>query len=206
MSNTYYNEMKGSANDIRKKYNLTTARMLPSNIKKILKIEGVSHIQPFDGKSFKSIRGAYEMDKNAGPIVYVRDNLPPDPFVFTLCHELKHHLHDQGMLNLVCSNSNITKEIEIAAEIFAAELIYPESLFLIQIQEICPIKAKFKPEDLVNLKVNTKTTLSYQGLCKRLAYHGYSNENFLSSIQWRNKQLEIFPNPFIRKKRRITSH
>jgi Zn-dependent peptidase ImmA (M78 family) len=162
MSSTYYNEMKGSATEIRKKYNLTTARMLPSSIRKILKVEGVSHIQPFDGKSFKSIRGAYELDKNAGPIVYVRDNLPPDPFVFTLCHELKHHLHDQGMLNLVCSNSNITKEID--AEIFA--------LFKKFVQ--------LNQNLSVNLKVNTKTTLSYQGLCKRLAYHGYS---FLSSIQ-----------------------
>ncbi|MGE8723339.1 ImmA/IrrE family metallo-endopeptidase [Leptospira terpstrae] len=205
MTNEYYKEIKLSANLIRKKYSLTTGRLLPSKIKQILKHEGVKHIIPLDGKTYKKIRGGYEIHPQLGPIVYIRDNLPPDPLVFTLSHELKHHLHDQNINEIYCSTSNEKNEIEIAAEIFAAELIYPEELFLENLAIICPVKRNFEPADLVKLKIASKTTLSYSGLCKRLVFYGFSTPNKLQQIKWKTLELELFPNPFIKKKRRITA-
>jgi hypothetical protein len=56
--------------------------------------------------------------------------LPDEPTIFTMAHELKHHLVDSGAGPVVCRTNEQTKRIEIGAEVFASELIYPEKDFM----------------------------------------------------------------------------
>ena len=74
---------------------------------------------------FKGLRGAYFNDE-LGPTVVLAKGLPQDPIVFTMAHELKHHLTDRALPISYCDESNQFNPIEIGAEIFAAELIYPD--------------------------------------------------------------------------------
>lgn len=57
-------------------------------------------------------------------------NLPLDPHVFTMAHELKHFLRDRQLGISYCDQSNINRSIEIGAEIFAEELIFPDQYFV----------------------------------------------------------------------------
>jgi Zn-dependent peptidase ImmA (M78 family) len=55
--------------------------------------------------------------------------LPGGPTIFTMAHELKHRLVDSKIGIFLRETSDQTRRIEIAAEVFAAELIYPEKEF-----------------------------------------------------------------------------
>jgi Zn-dependent peptidase ImmA (M78 family) len=49
-----------------------------------------------------------------------------------MAHELKHHLADRMNVTSLslCSSQNETAAVEIGAEVFAAELLLPEQMFL----------------------------------------------------------------------------
>jgi hypothetical protein len=90
--------------------------------------------------------------------------LPQDPMVFTMGHELKHHLTDSGSALSFCDACNQSDPIEIGAEIFAAELIYRDDDFRSDLDQMKIALGQCSPEVLVRLKHDTKTTLSYAGL------------------------------------------
>jgi len=41
--------------------------------------------------------------------------LPEEPKIFTMAHELKHHLKDQDLKMIHCGTSNVHEHIEIGA-------------------------------------------------------------------------------------------
>lgn len=192
----YYESLKKLARDVRDEYSLTSARVMPSEIKMILKSKGVKEIVLFH--DFKNLRGAY-MIEDGLPIVVVKKWLPPDPYAFTLGHELKHHLVDQKFGSLVCTNKNISEEIEIGAEIFSAELLYPEQLFLYDIQKRIGSR-ECTPEDIVHLKRETGTTLSYAGLTKRVLFLKLGKEKNFEKIPWKALEERIFGIPFYKRR------
>lgn len=197
---SYYSNLKSKAIELRKKHEIEYLRRLtPTLIKNISKKEGINHFISFPYASFKSIRGAYEYDEIKGGIVYYRSKLPMDPLCFTLAHELKHHLFDRHLGNYLCTDKNQKEEIEIGAEIFAAELLYPEDLFLDDFKNIRKEYKKFAPEILVKLKHRHRTTLSYSGLAKRTSYLNLCENISLSEIKWKYLENKIYPNPFIKK-------
>src|SRR6266852_2433820 len=102
--------------------------------------------------------------------------LPDDPAIFTMGHELKHHLVDRESIVSLCDPSNRSAEIEIGAEIFAAELIYPEQMFRENLLSLGVTAGSCTPQDLVALKRETKTTLSYAGLAKRAEFLGFAQQ------------------------------
>jgi len=63
--------------------------VLRSDLRRIYRTEGIRiDLWPY---KFKGLRGAYFNDE-LGPTVLLAKGLPQDPMVFTMAHELKHHV------------------------------------------------------------------------------------------------------------------
>ncbi len=152
----YYKEMKDLASMTRAKYGLTTPRVLKSDLRTLYKDQGI-HIDLWPHK-MRECRGAYFNDE-LGPTVMLVKGLPDDPTIFTMSHELKHHLVDRDLPIACCSVRNIDEHIEIGAEIFAAELIYPEQQFIDDLTVRGIGVGACTAEVLVRLKHETRTTL-----------------------------------------------
>lgn len=149
----------------------------------------------------KVLRGAYINDED-GPTVMVFKGLPEDPKLFTLGHELKHHLLDNGACSTVDGGSDIR---EIAAEVFAAELLLPEDLFVEELAKRSITRGRQSSLDdvklgILNLKHDTRTTLSYTGLAKRAERLGYADKGALTSVQWKKLEIAQFGVPFYQQK------
>lgn len=192
----YYESLKLGANNLRKEYDINLPRILPSEIKKIMKSEGIKEINYW--KDFSDLRGAYIIDDGI-PHVVVNKNLRRDQKTFTLAHELKHHLFDRNLGSLYCTNRNINEQIEIGAEVFAAELLFPDQLYLYHLNEMGVTRNNFQPAHLVLLKNATDTTLSYPGLAKKAEFLQIAEKGSLSKINWDKLQIEILGKPFYRK-------
>lgn len=192
----YYQKLKHLARSIRNKYNLDSPRVLPSKIKQILKSEGVDYIDL--SKNLKKARGVYINDEY-GVTVLIKKNLPQDPYAFTLAHELKHHLVDAESGSVLCTDGNISEEIEIGAEIFAAELLFPESMFCESLDKVIG-QNRCEPKHIVILKKQTNTTLSYHGLSKRAIFNNYLNQSEIKGIKWKKLEEEIYGLPFYKRK------
>lgn len=122
-------------------------------------------------------------------------NLPDEPQIFTMAHELKHHLVDQEVIALSCHDTNVSDMHEIGAEVFAAELIYPQQLFIDDMTAMGVTLANFEPRHLVDLKRQTKTTMPYIGLAKRAAFLRYCTADNLKGIQWKKLEISIYGEP-----------
>jgi hypothetical protein len=121
--------------------------------------------------------------------------LPEDPMVFTMGHELKHHLADSEFSLSYCDPSNQSEPIEIGAEVFAAELIYPEEEFASDLQAMGISMGRCTPEAIVRLKHSTRTTLSYAGLVKRAEFLGFATSGVLQGVKWKKLEESIFGPP-----------
>ncbi|MCI0664041.1 MAG: ImmA/IrrE family metallo-endopeptidase [Acidobacteria bacterium] len=128
--------------------------------------------------------------------------LPDDPFIFTMGHELKHFLKDKDLGITYCDSSKATEYIEIGAEIFSAELIYPERDFAEDLKQIGIGKNECNAEALVRLKHETRTTLSYAGLAKRAEFMGYAPKGSLPNSGWKKLEEEIYGVPFFKRRSR----
>jgi Zn-dependent peptidase ImmA (M78 family) len=184
--------MKVLARETRAKYGLSTPRVLKSDLRRIYKDQGI-HIDLWEHK-FKQMRGAYFND-DLGPTVVIVKGLPDDPTIFTMAHELKHHLADRD-LPIACCEANPRNEmIEIGAEVFAAEFIFPESDFARILGEMGIVQGKCTAEQIVRLKRQTQTTLSYAGLSKRAEFLGFAPSGCFSKIAWKKLEEQIFGEP-----------
>jgi len=188
----YYAEMKQLARSTRGKYGLRTPRVLRSDLRAIYRDQGIKiDLWPF---KLREVRGAYFNDE-LGPTVMLAKGLPDDPMVFTMAHELKHHLVDSEQPIACCSDRNLNEHIEIGAEVFAAELIFPEQEFLDAIAAMGINPGSCTAETLVRLKHDSRTTLSYAGLAKRAMFHRLSAPGSLNGIKWKKLEEELFGEP-----------
>jgi len=194
----YYNQMRELARGVRGRFNLTSARVLRSDLRRIYRHEGI-HIDLWPYK-FKNLRGAYFNDE-AGPTVMLARGLPEDPMVFTMAHELKHHYVDSGVSISYCDSSNQSEPIEIGAEVFAAELIYPQDDFSSDLRKLGVGIGQCTPEILVRLKRETRTTLSYAGLAKRAEFLQFSLAGSLAGVKWKKLEEQIYGVPFYKQYR-----
>jgi len=135
------------------------------------------------------------MNDELGATVMLAKGLPQDPMVFTMGHELKHHLTDSGSSLSFCDASNQSNPIEIGAELFAAELIYPEDDFRSDLEQMEIGPCQCTPKVLVRLKHETRTTLSYAGLAKRAEFMGFAAEGSLDKVKWKKIEEEIYGEP-----------
>jgi Zn-dependent peptidase ImmA (M78 family) len=189
----YYELLKGKAREIRAEFGLTSPQVRLSDLRRIYKAYGIRiDLWPY---RLKKVRGAYFPDE-FGPSVLIAKSLPPEPRIFTLAHELKHHIFDGGSIHLDLEDM---EAVEIGAEVFAAELIFPESAFCLWAQKLGIVPRACKPTDIVRLKKETRTTLSYLGLVKRAYWLGYAIKGSLDKIKWKNLEEEVFGEPLYKK-------
>jgi len=199
----YYEELKQLAREVRGRYELATPRVSISDLRRIYKGEDL-RIDLWPHK-LKNLRGAYFND-SAGASAMICKQLPDEPRIFTMGHELKHHLVDSHMRVVYCDQSNELEVIEIGAEVFSAELIYPEDLFLADAHRLRIVE--MRPADLVQLKRTTKTTMSYAALVKRATWSGLAPKGSLDGVQWKKLEEKLYGEPVYKRiqRARCTAH
>jgi Zn-dependent peptidase ImmA (M78 family) len=111
--------------------------------------------------------------------------MPDEPTIFTMAHELKHHLVDSKAGTVLCRSDEQRRRIEIGAEVFAAEFIYPEKDFVYDLFRLLRgMPQSINPETLVELKRKTETTLSYAALAKRSVLLKLADEITFRDVRW----------------------
>lgn len=206
----YYRQMTELAQKQRNLIGLQGVRVLKSDIRKLFKLHSVQiDLWPFPGmtykKPLKSLRGAYINDPIAGPCVLISRNIPDEPQIFTMAHELKHHLVDQDSVTSFCQDSNLSEMVEVGAEVFAAELIFPQKLFYESMISMGVKQGGCTAEDLVKLKHSSNTTLSYAGLVKRAEYFKFATSGSLAKVKWKILEELTYGEPVYKRIQRFKS-
>jgi Zn-dependent peptidase ImmA (M78 family) len=177
-----YYDLKVLARRVRAENGLTSPRVLQTDLRKIYFRYGIEiDYWPYP---FKYLRGAFICD-DLGTTVMLSQKLPPDPMVFTMAHELKHFLTDRHLRVSYCEQSN-TKEIEIGAEIFAAEFLFPDQYFVEYMQQMGVKRGGCNAQTIIQLKQETRTTLSYAGLAIKAERLKFAEARSLTRLKgWR---------------------
>lgn len=194
----YYEELKQLARKQRALFGLVSPKVTLTDLHKIYKHYGIScDLWPMSGLSganLRSVRGAYFALEH-GPCVLVSRQLPTAQRVYTMAHELKHHLTDSNQTIAFCHEANVPAQIEIGAEVFAAELIYPEADFSQDLKKEGVAYGTCTAEDLVHLKHRTNTTLSYTSLSKRAERLGFALPDTLPKSGWMKLEEKLYGEP-----------
>lgn len=178
----YYYEMRELALEVRARNGIERSDPSMRDMWRIYCEEGIEKLDFRHG--FKDLRGAYFND-DCGVTVMLAGGLPDEPTIFTMAHELKHHLVDSGLGPVVCRTNEQTKRIEIGAEVFASELIYPEKDFVYDLFRLLRgMPQAVTPEVLVDLKQKTNTTLSYAALAKRTLLLRLADQKAFRDVRW----------------------
>ena len=182
-THNYYEDLKQLARQVRAENGLSSPRVLPNDLMRIYaKYEITVDEWPY---RFRNLRGAFIND-HLGATVMLSKGLPQDPMVFTMAHELKHFFRDRDLGISYCDQSNLNKSIEIGAEIFAAELLFPDRDFVAHMNRMGIRTNQCLPKDLVQVKRRTGTTLSYAGLAIKAERLGFAPSYSLTTIKtWR---------------------
>ena len=178
----YYYEMRELALEVRARNGIEGSDLSMRDMWRIYCEEGIEKLDFRHG--FKDLRGAYFND-DCGVTVMLAGGLPDEPTIFTMAHELKHHLVDSEAGPVVCRTNEQTRRIEIGGEVFAAELIYPERDFVYDLFRLLRgMPQTLSPEVLVELKRKTNTTLSYAALAKRTVLLRLADEKTFRDVRW----------------------
>jgi Zn-dependent peptidase ImmA (M78 family) len=204
-----YEALKRLALLKRGQYGVSTASLNLVVVRKIYSGEGI-RIDPW--KFPATIRAAYMSDDN-DPSVAINKTLPREPKLFSLVHELKHHYVDRLLIEngqIRCGDYNQNQVIEVGAEVFAAEFIYPESEFLDRVKSLNIRPGKCSPEEVVRLKRECEACVSYQFLRKRLIRLGFADSQAFDKVQFQKLEEHIYGLPIYKqewfKRRRALRH
>lgn len=194
----YFQELKALALKVRAENNLTSPRVLRTDMRRLYRTYGISRIDLWPPKGMSDtltrLRGAYFNDEQ-GPSVMLARHLPDEPAIFTMAHELKHHLKDKHIPTLYCDASNQDEEVEVGAEVFAAELIFPDEDFAQTLRQMGIGYGQCTPERLVRLKHQTETTLSYAGLTKKAEFMRFAPAGSFAKVKWKQLDEQIYGEP-----------
>lgn len=197
-ASSQFDHLKQLARDKRKQHGVDTANFGLKQVREIYKAEGIR----IDYRPLGKIKALYMCDDDHYS-VGVRRDLPNEPKIFALIHELKHHYCDQEILKsgrIHCGDFNMNDPIEIGAEKFAAEFIYPIREFahdvsLLNIQE-------WSETDIINFKRNCKAKVSYAYICRRLTELRLIGFNQFKGVQFQKREYDIFGLPYHLRARR----
>ena len=193
---------KTAACALRAEYGFTTPRVRRSDLRRIYAAERiVIDYRP----GLRTLRGAYFWDEEVGPSVLLAAGLPEEPTIFTMSHELKHHFVDRPAgvaIATYCALANQSDLREKAAEIFAAELIYPDDDFTAEMRRRAIARGECDAAAIVHLKHDTRTTLSYASLAKRATLFGFAQAGALDHIAWRRLEESLYGEPPYRQMQR----
>ena len=190
----YYERMKLLAREKRAQHGTVTAHFGLREIRAIYKQEGIT-VDLW--KLPATIRAVYMCDGD-DPSVLVNRGLPTEPRLFAMVHELKHHYVDRSIIErggMRCGDYNANQMLEIGAEVFAAEFIYPEAEFRDCLNQLGIAAAEWTPETVVLLKRSCGARVSYRFLQKRLERHGIIPRNAFAGVQFQKLEEEIYGPP-----------
>ncbi|MDP2321084.1 MAG: ImmA/IrrE family metallo-endopeptidase [Acidobacteriota bacterium] len=191
----YYEDLKQLARELREQHAITTKTLNLTAVKKIYRAEGIA-IDIW--KLSPRIRAVYMCDEN-DPSVLINETLPKEPRLFAMVHELKHHFRDRAILEcgqIPCGAYNENREIEVGAEVFAAEFIFPEAEFITVAQQLNLFsKAPVTPEDVVRLKRTADAPVSYQFLRKRLEFFKIVPKGQFAKVKFTVLEEQMFGVP-----------
>jgi hypothetical protein len=194
----YYEALKQLARKQRDFFGLVSPKVTLTDMRKIYKHYGISFdlwpMSGLSGANLRSVKGAYFALEH-GPCVLISRKLPPPQRVYTMAHELKHHLADRNQTIAFCHEANVPAQVEIGAEVFAAELIYPEIDFSQELKKKSIAYGACTAEDIVHLKHRTETTLSYTSLAKRAERLGFALPNSLPKRGWKKLEEKLYGEP-----------
>jgi Zn-dependent peptidase ImmA (M78 family) len=193
----HYQELKALAREKRGHYGVVTEAFGLREARQIYKAEGVRiDYWPLPYK----VKALY-MCADGDCSVAVQRKLPDEPKLFALVHELKHHYRDREALGdgvIHCGDYNMDDVIEIGAEVFAAEFIYPEAEFA---QDIEPIGlTAWTAEDVVRLKRNCKAKVSYRFLCRRLEHLKIIERGAFDAMKFQKLEDRMYGVPYHRRR------
>lgn len=189
----YYEDLKRLAREVRAENGLTTPKVGRADMRRLYSKYGIDDV---DLRPLGNIRGAYLNDSD-GISILLNSTLPDAPLIFTMGHELKHHLRDrQTPVSLCVEKSDAA--IEIGAEIFAAELIFPERDFIAWLTSRGVSTGCCTPETIVQMKHETQTTLSHAALSKRAAFFRFAPNEF-KAIGWTALTEKMYGVPIYKK-------
>lgn len=189
----YFEKMKELARQKRELYNVRTVAFGLREVRKIYSAEGIR----LDYYQLPNKIKALYMCADGDHSVAIKKTLPEEPKLFALIHELKHHYCDQDGINkgkINCGDYNQNELIEIGAEVFAAEFIYPEKEFSEDIQS--SRVSTWTPDAVVLFKRHCKAKVSYQFICKRLERFELISRNQFKDIKFQNLEYKIFGLPY----------
>ena len=195
--NAYYEDLKALAREKRVLHRVNTKSFGLADVRKIYRAEGLRiDYWPLPYK----IKALY-MCADGDCSVAIQRSLPDEPKLFALVHELKHHYRDREALGegvIHCGDYNVDQHIEIGAEVFAAEFIYPEAEF---VTDIAPLRLiVWHPEDVVRLKRSCRVRVSFRYLCKRLERLGLLVRGQFDHVQFKKLEESMFGVPFYRRR------
>ncbi len=201
----YYESMKALAAEKRAAYSVTTKTLSLSTVRRIYKAEGIK-IDMW--KLSPRLRGVY-MCGDGEPSVLISRTLPKEPRLFAMVHELKHHYQDRAAIargELRCGDYNANQVIEIGAEVFAAEFIYPEQEFLDCASQLGLKQGTCTAEQVVELKRACSATVSYTFLRKRLERFHFIKVGDFAKVQFQKLEeslygLPIYKQPWFQRRR-----
>jgi len=204
MSQIYYEELKDLARKVRQRFCLETPRVMLSDMRTIYKDYKIDvDLWPrkdLPAVKLKGLRGAFFSD-SYGCSVLINRHLPVEPRIFTMGHELKHFLKDQNLGSLWCGDDNTKDIIEIGAEIFSAELIFPDQDFKDRFDALSSGCSACVAEKLVHLKKETLTTLSYTALSKKAIFFKFAKSNDFKGVKWTKLEENLYGVPYHKQKR-----
>lgn len=195
MSSAYYEDLKLLARQLREQFGLTTKTLNLTAVKKIYRAEGIA-IDMW--KLSPRIRAVYMCDAD-DPSVLINETLPKEPRLFALVHELKHHFRDREVLEcgqIPCGDYNANRDIEIGAEVFAAEFIFPEAEFIVVAQQLDLFaKSPITAEDVVRLKRTANAPVSYQFLRKRFEFFKMVPKGHFAKVKFTVLEEQMYGTP-----------
>lgn len=195
----YYNDLKALARQKRAEHKIDTSRFGLREARQIYRAEGITiDYWPLPYK----IKALY-MCADGDFSVAIQKSLPDEPKLFALMHEYKHHLTDRTALGngvIHCGDYNANQEIEIGAEVFAAEFLYPESEFANDVAALAI--SNWQAEDIVRFKRGCKAKVSYTFICKRLEWLGLIAPGRFAGTRFQKLEEQMFGVPFYRQRRR----
>lgn len=198
----YYRQMKLLAEQKRVEFNVASKKMGLKLIREVYKIECIK----IDYQNLKSsrIRASYFCE-DGDCSVLVKKNLPAVQRLFALTHELKHHFVDRESIEngkFECGNYNKNKKIEIGAEVFAAEFIFPELEMRQSLADFGITKETITPKKIVEYKKNCGIPISYTFIKKRITWFRLIKNGEYDNVKFQSIEEGLFPNPFKRTKKK----
>jgi len=195
----YYEELKLLAREKRSLYEVDLQPLDLNKIRNIYRQEGIK-IKLSTG-TLRNLKAAYFNDEN-GTDVLLNSKLPREAKIFALIHELKHHYVDANNHDVFClKDYDDEPEIEKGAEVFAAEFIWPEDLFLSEATDFGLKQGNCSPELIVRFKKQILSPVSYTFIRKRLEWFKLIEKGEHTGVKFKNLEYELFGIPYhLRKK------